>query len=240
MSETSALYADYDAWKGWGEPFRWNAEEGRYYAAELGRDPAGLDILEIGFGSGAFLGWARDKGARVMGAEITPASVAAAQTAQIPLVAPDFEAHGALAENSLDAVVAFDVFEHLDPATIPAKLAAIARALRPGGLLVLRYPNGQSPFGLDPLHADATHIVALSRAKIDQYAAGTGLRTIRYGATARVSSGSVARDAVRALRYILRGLHARFIRFVYATDVELAPVVTQVMVRQGEIEGNAR
>lgn len=231
MDDTGDLYADYGAWKGWGEPFRWNAEEGRYYAAELGRDPAGIDILEIGFGNGAFLGWARDKGARVRGAEVTPAALAAAQAAGIALVPPDFEASGALAAESLDAVVAFDVFEHLDPATIPAKLAAIARALRPGGLLVLRYPNGQSPFGLDPLHADATHVVALSRAKIEQYAAGTGLRTIRYGATARVRSGSIARDAVRMLRYALRGLHARMIRFIYATDVELAPVVTQVMVR---------
>lgn len=231
MSESTGLYADYDAWKGWANPFSWNAEEGRYFAAELGRDPTGLDVLEIGFGNGAFLGWARDRGARVRGSELTPAAVEAAQAAQIPLVAPDFEVTGELGEASLDAVVAFDVFEHLDPATLTPKLAAIARALRPGGVLVLRYPNGQSPFGLDPQHADATHVIALSRAKIEQYAAGTGLRTIRYGATARVASGSVPRDAVRMLRYALRGIHARLIRFIYATDVELAPVVTQVLTR---------
>jgi SAM-dependent methyltransferase len=230
MTDTTSLYTDYDAWKGWSEPFRWSPEEGRYFAAELGRDPKGLDILEMGFGNGAFLGWARDKGARVLGSELTPRAIEAARAAGIALVPSDFEVAGGLPP--LDAVVAFDVFEHLDPDSISAKLAAIAAALRPGGVLVMRYPNGQSPFGLDPQHADRTHLIALSRAKIEQYAAGTGLVTLRYGATARVSSGSIPRDLLRSVRYILRGLHARFIRFVYATDVELAPVVTQVMTRQ--------
>ncbi len=237
MTDTTALYADYHAWKGWGEPFKWTPEEGRYHAAELGVAPAGLDILEMGFGGGSFLGWARDSGARVSGSELTPASVAAAQAAGIALVPPDFEVAG-LMPDSLDAVVAFDVFEHLEPATIPAKLAAIARALRPGGRLVMRYPNGQSPFGLDPQHADATHLIPLSRAKMEQFASGTGLRTIRYGATARVSSGSVGRDAVRQLRYALRGLHGRMIRFIYASDVELAPVVTHVMARPVSATGD--
>jgi SAM-dependent methyltransferase len=229
---TAALYDDYFAWKGWQQPFAWMPEEGRYFAAELGISPAGLDILEIGFGSGSFLGWARDHGARVVGSELTAASIAAAEAAGVPLVPPDFERGESVAAESLDVIVAFDVFEHIRPEILPEKLGACARALRPGGRLVLRFPNGQSPFGLDPQNADATHVVALSRAKIEQYAAGTGLRTIRYGPTARVGSGSIARDLVRAVRYGLRAMLETVIRFTYATSAELAPVVTHVLVRE--------
>ncbi|MGQ0590670.1 MAG: methyltransferase domain-containing protein [Sphingosinicella sp.] len=228
----SELYRDYAQWKGWSDPFRWSAEEGRYYAAELGWDPAGLDILEIGFGNGGFLGWARDNGARVIGSELTPTAILAAEAIKLPLVPPNFEQVGGLEAESLDAVVAFDVFEHLEPSAIRSKLAAIARALRPGGRLVLRYPNGQSPLGLDPQHADATHMVALSRAKIEQYAAGTGLLTIRYGGAARVRSGRIIRDLVRLLRYGLRAVIEAVIRFSYGTAAELAPVVTHVLERE--------
>ncbi len=231
MTDTTALYENYHAWKGWNTPFAWTAEEGRYYGAELGLDPAGLDILELGFGAGGFLGWARDNGARVHGSELTATSTDAARAAGIPLVAPDFEIRDPLTPESFDAIVAFDVFEHLAPTTIPAKLAAIATALRPGGRLVLRYPNGQSPFGLDQQNGDATHLIALSRAKIEQFAAGTGLRSVRYGAVARVRSGSFARDAVRAVRYTLRRMIEAVLRFTYATDAEFAPVVTHVLER---------
>ena len=108
----------------------------------------------------------------------------------------------------------------------------IALALRPGGRLLLRYPNGQSPFGLDPQHADATHLTMLSAAKIEQYAAGTGLRTIRYGAAARVRSGKPIVDLARLVRYGLRAIIEALIRFTYATKVELAPVVTHVLARE--------
>ncbi|URW74448.1 class I SAM-dependent methyltransferase [Sphingomonas donggukensis] len=232
MTDTSALYDDYHAWKGWGTAFAWTAEEGRYYAAEFAVDPTGLEVLEIGFGAGEFLGWAKDQGARVSGIEITAASIAAAEKAGIPLLAADFEQHSALRAEFYDAVVAFDVFEHLPPAAIPAKIAAIARSLKPGGRLILRYPNGQSPFGLDPQNGDATHLIALSRAKIEQFASGTGLRTIRYGGVARVRSGNAARDAVRTARHIVRRMIEAVVRFAYGTSVELAPVAVHVLAKQ--------
>lgn len=235
MVETTALYKDYHAWKGWRDPFRWSPEEGLYYAAELGGSPVGLDIMEIGFGAGGFLGWARDNGARVSGSELTTSSVRAATEADIALHHPDFERYGGLPADSLDVVVAFDVFEHIDPSDIPAKLGAIAHALRPGGKLIMRYPNGQSPFGLIAQHGDATHIVALSRSKMEQYAAGSGLRTLRYGSAASVRTGGLTRELVRVLRNVLQRVHARIIHFAYATDVELAPVVTHVMVHSGVV-----
>ena len=234
MTDGNALYADYDAWKGWDRAFAFTPDEAAYFAAELGGAPAGLDLFEIGFGDGAFLGWAQAQGARVSGSELTPAAVAAAEAQNVPLIAPDFEAVGALAPHSLDWVVAFDVFEHLDGATIRAKLAAIDAALRPGGRLLLRFPNGQSPFGLGPQHGDATHVTPLSRAKIEQFAQGTSLKTLRYGGVARPRVGGLPTRLVRGLRYILRDLHKAWLNFLYATDIELEPVVVHVLVKPAE------
>lgn len=223
------LYASYDGWKGWKAPFACDGETAGYFAAEFTGVPfEGKRILEIGFGNGEFLAWARDKGADVSGCEVTPAAIAAAQAAGIPLISPDFEADPA-AYGPYDIIAAFDVFEHLDPPTIVAKLAAIGRMLTPTGILLLRYPNGQSPFGLASQHGDATHITALSRAKIEQYATGSGLVTVRYGGVARGTAPSAAKAVVRKVRYALRNLHRRLIHFIYATDIELEPVVTHVL-----------
>ncbi len=226
------LYAGYDAWKGWSDPFTYTPEEASYYAAETSGKPLhGTRVLEIGFGNGGFLAWARDQGAEIHGSEITPGAITAAKAAGIPLVPGDFEASGGLAAESFDLIVAFDVFEHLDPPTIIAKLHAITLSLKPGGWLVLRFPNGQSPFGLAPQNADATHVVALSQAKVEQYAMNTGLNTVRYAGAARSGSGSLARDVFRRVRWFLRDLHMAGIRYLYATDVELEPVVTLVLER---------
>ena len=53
-----------------------------------------------------------------------------------------------------DTVVAFDVFEHFALEEIEARLAALETMIRPGGHLLMRFPNGQSPFGLVLQHGD--------------------------------------------------------------------------------------
>lgn len=225
------LYAAYDGWKNWVTPFICSAELAAYYAAELrGRTMTGANVLEIGFGNGEFLAWAKAAGATVAGCEITPAAIAAAQAHGINLFPADFERDSTLWHGQFDVIAAFDVFEHLDPPTIIAKLRAIAAMLRPGGWLVLRFPNGQSPFGLGPQHGDATHVTALSRAKMEQYAAGTGLTTLHYGGVARPATGTIVRRLVRAIRYVLRDMHMALLNFVYATDIELEPVVTMIFI----------
>ena len=60
---------------------RYSIDERAFFAAELGGlglETRGLKLLEIGFGPGAFLGWARDSGAIVVGVDIQSELVAAA------------------------------------------------------------------------------------------------------------------------------------------------------------------
>jgi hypothetical protein len=226
----SSLYSAYAEWKGWDTPFVCPPDLAGYFAGELrGRRLRDASVLEIGFGNGEFLGYARDQGAVISGCEITPQSIEAAERAGIPLLPADFETIAEDYRAAYDLVAAFDVFEHLEPPVIIAKLAAISIMLKPGGWLILRFPNGQSPYGLVPQNGDATHIVALSKAKIDQYAHGTGLRTIAYSGVARTHGGGLAKKVVRAIRYAVRDVHKALIRFAYATDAELDPVVVHIL-----------
>lgn len=228
-----AIFSNYDSWKGWEANFSPSADEAAYYTLELrGIALRHCSVFEIGFGTGAFLGWAESQGAQIMGSEVTPALARAGEARGLKMIAADFEARAALAPESLDLVAAFDVFEHLTTDVIAAKLRAISDALKPGGHLILRYPNGQSPFGLASQHGDVTHINALSRAKIDQLAAGTSLETIRYGGTARPRARRLQTRLVRAARYAARDLHMRTLGFLYGSDVNLEPVVTQLLIKR--------
>lgn len=226
----ATLYESYTDWKGWGDYFACGALDRARFAIDFaGINLMGRNLLEIGFGPGALLAWAREQGARIAGSEFNAESLAAARNAGVPLVAPDFEHTGALEDESLDIVVAYDVFEHLDAPTLKAKLAAIEQALRPGGLLVLRYPNGQSPFGLPSQHGDVTHLQALSEMKITQLAAGTRLRTRSYRGAAFAAHPRLMHRLAVWLRNRLRRTMIRAIQFAIATDIPLDPVMVHVL-----------
>ena len=52
--------------------------------------------------------------------------------------------------------------------------------LKPGGLLMLRFPNGQSPFGRYLQHADHTHRSTLSLPIIEQLTVSGPLTIVRH------------------------------------------------------------
>lgn len=231
---SAMLYQTYTQWKGWSEHFACgNLDRARFAEDFVGIALENRDLLEIGFGPGAFLAWAREQGARVSGSEFNAESLAAARENGIPLVGTEFETSGELADGSLDLVVAYDVFEHLDAPTLKAKLAAIDRALKPGGLLVMRYPNGQSPFGLPSQHGDVTHLQALSEMKLNQLAEGTALRTQSYRGAAFAAHPRLSHRLVTWIRNRLRRAMIRAIQFAIATDIALEPVMVHVMRKDG-------
>lgn len=226
----SKLYESYSNWKGWSDHFTCGGlDRERFREDFAGIDLAGKALLEIGFGPGALLAWAREMGAVVTGSEINAESLAAASREGIPVVPPDFERTGALADGSFDIVVAYDVFEHLDAPTLKAKLVALDRALRPGGLLVLRYPNGQSPFGLPSQHGDVTHLQALSEMKVTQLADGTGLVTQSYRGAAFAAHPRLVHRVAVWFRNRLRRAIIRVIQFAIATDIPLEPVMVHIL-----------
>jgi SAM-dependent methyltransferase len=179
--------ADYLAWKGWdiarfGKP---NEAERTYFAQEIARIP-GLkagSALDIGFGLGAFLGFGREQGWRMIGTEAIPVLVEAAQAA-------GFEAHPAealatLPAASFDLVTLFDVLEHIDLEVLPGFLATIRSLLTADGVVLCRFPNGDSPFGRPFQNGDPTHRTVIGEARMNHIARLAGLQVVRFSGEAR-------------------------------------------------------
>jgi SAM-dependent methyltransferase len=96
-------------------------------------------LLDVGCAGGHFLAAARAAGWRAVGSDLSHAACVAARAGGGPAVQADAEAlpFGA---GTLDAVTLVNVLDHT---TRPcAVVREAARVLRPGGLLVVRVPNG--------------------------------------------------------------------------------------------------
>jgi hypothetical protein len=190
-------HARYSAWKGWEGTFSCDLKKARYFAAEFRGIPLrGQRVLEVGFGNGAFMAWARDAGADVHGIELNEAMRVAAR--QHGFVVHDRSFAELVAQGwRCDLVVAFDVIEHWDSAELVENFGLVRELLHDGGLFLARCPNGHSPFGRVYQHGDLTHKSTLSAYKLEYLAGVSGLDVVRIANPCRVSSRP---GILRALR----------------------------------------
>lgn len=171
--------SDYLHWKSWDAAAfgHCTAAQQRYFSWHLQRC-GGTGVrraLEIGFGNGAFLAFARSRGIEVHGVDIEPELCARARALGV-VAATRLETLPAPgAGGRYELIVAFDVFEHLPPDDLAPLLAQLRQRLADGGALLCRVPNGDSPFGRKHQHGDATHRATYGLDKLVQVAAGAGL-----------------------------------------------------------------
>jgi 2-polyprenyl-3-methyl-5-hydroxy-6-metoxy-1,4-benzoquinol methylase len=185
-ADSANLYGGYAQWKQWDGDFSASDRDARYFTAEFADiELAARRVLEIGFGNGSFLAWAKAQGALVVGTEIDEGMLARAREKGF-VAWPSVLAELAASGQRFDVVVAFDVFEHWDKETLIANLKCIAALLDTGGLVLARFPNGHSPFGRVHQHGDITHQTALSKSSIEQLAGITGFTVVRVSNAASV------------------------------------------------------
>ena len=224
------FYKDYEIWKEWDKPFEYSQDEAEYFSGETRElNLKDAEILEIGFGSGNFLAWARDQGARLAGTETNKSMVEAIASFDVEIIPAAIETVSEQHINRFDAIVAFDVFEHLTLDEIFRHCQACVSMLKPGGHLILRFPNGQSPFGLPPQHGDPTHITALSRSIVESLTQGMGLDVIRYAPSFRARGQSLSKRIVRIFRHAFRDLIAISLNAIFAINIPWDPVVVLVL-----------
>jgi SAM-dependent methyltransferase len=201
--------ADYIQWKRWSAEAGFGAlqqEERRYFGKEVSaaRGESILHVMEVGFGSGAFLAFCREQGWSVTGIEQNRLLVEAARGAGFQAFENDLVPRGV---DGFDLIAAFDVLEH-----IPAELAErwigdLHDRLAPGGTLLLRFPNGDSPFGMTYQNGDPTHVSVVGSLKARYYAEKAGFSDVVTRSQRRlILSRSPARLIQRLAAALLSGI----------------------------------
>ena len=226
---TTGDYAGYTDWKSWDAAafMAPAADECAYYAAELrGHAIAGKPVLELGFGNGGFLAWAKDQGAVLHGTELQAELAARGAAAGIIVEPEDIATLLPDASKKFALVAAFDVFEHIEIAALPALLVAIAGLLEDGGLLIARYPNGQSPFGRVHQHGDMTHRATLSAGIMRQLAGGLPFDEVHLGNQAH------GPGLVEKLRALAQRAHEIALQRLYGHDTPLGPNSVAILRRR--------
>lgn len=133
-----------------------------YQRIVLPQLPANLEssMVELACGHGSFLYWLKHMGyRRITGIDSSLEQVTAARLVGCPVQQTDVLAWLAgQPQNSVDVLLGIDLAEHLSKDYFMELLKESSRVLAPGGTLVLRYPNGDSPLvGLN-LFNDITHV----------------------------------------------------------------------------------
>lgn len=182
--------AHYIHWKNWdpNDFGTFTRADGVQFAAELRRAGVNLTarmrILEIGFGNGAFAGWARQFTKGYVGVEVNNELVNRAVKDGVEAYSTINDAVSTAAGRGYDLIVAFDVFEHLDVNQVIATLKQCRSSLTRDGAIVIRVPSGDSPFAARLINGDITHKTLLGSKAIGQIALLTGLELVSTHDTA--------------------------------------------------------
>jgi 2-polyprenyl-3-methyl-5-hydroxy-6-metoxy-1,4-benzoquinol methylase len=172
MSEAPRLYDDYIAFKGWEDDRLSTDSKDIAALLALARKPQPYRLLDVGFGRGELLDWAKSQGIETHGSEIIPELVERARSRGHGVVQGDLKQ---LEAGGFDVITAIDVLEHLTVEQLSALLADVRRLLMPDGVFIARFPNGQSPFSGPYQNGDLTHVRSLTPGAIRQVAGSAGL-----------------------------------------------------------------
>lgn len=178
MSSSHEQYIKYKNWDG-GKFLKYTKVENAYFQKALsisGIKPKSLsDILEIGFGNGNFLGFASQHYNNVVGIEANPLLVEKATKNKISA----FQSFNELNKQRFDLIVAFDVVEHLTLDELSNFFSEMAAHLADNGAIILRFPNGDSPFGRINQHGDITHKATIGRGKLKMLCEMSDLKLLK-------------------------------------------------------------
>ncbi len=150
--------------------------------AESLRPLDGRRVLDLGCGKGRFARALVDRGARVVGLDVSEAMLAGADRAGLDRVRASAR-RLPFRPSSFDAAIAVEVFEHLAPQAVDDVCAEVQRVLRPGGTFVVVDKN------LYSLNAQRPWLPSVTVKWIDERRGPLDVPTPRTGPGAMVPAG---------------------------------------------------
>lgn len=156
----AGLYLDLeDAFRGSPDEITGRLAEYLPVLKQAGVQPASDIVVDIGCGRGEWLQLLSQNGYSNKGCDLNHSMVTVCQEFSLDVVRQDgLQFLRALPENSVGAVTAFHVIEHLPLDSMLALIDGCLRALRPGGIMILETPNPQNVLvGCHNFHIDPTH-----------------------------------------------------------------------------------
>ena len=186
-----------------------------HFASWLAGAPRDAAVLELGAGDGSMLDWLRSAGFQdVRGVDISEEQAQLARGRGNDVAVQDaFEALD-VASGSLGGIVALDFLEHFTKPEVGELLARAAAALRPGGFLLLRTPNGEGLFAGHVVYGDLTHATIFTPGSLHQALDLAGFADVSFREATFVRDGlrgrlrGIAWDVIRAGASAVRRVQA--------------------------------
>ena len=181
--------SEYATWKSWekesfGKP---TLDEVARYKIELKKSGFIINneasVLEIGFGNGGFLAYARKSSKNIIGVELNDQLIELANEAGFHAI--HYSNFSKLKKCNYDLIVAFDVLEHVDKLDVIQFISSVKGLLKPGGTFIARVPNGDSPFSMVNQNGDLTHKISIGSELIKYFASYVGFNIVYIGKSAQ-------------------------------------------------------
>tara|TARA_B100000989_G_scaffold298918_1_gene291055 strand:+ start:31548 stop:32249 length:702 start_codon:yes stop_codon:yes gene_type:complete len=168
-------------------------------------------IIEIGYGKGFFLDWAKNKKLDIIGYEINKDFHKKAEQNHRVILGNGSNISKEVSDK-FDLIILFDVIEHISKEDLLNFFQNLSELLNKDGEILLRFPNGSSAAGLEYFNSDLTHFSFLNRRSLKMIAELNKLELIYYANMKRVNKFKSLRGKLFGrIVYFFRD----FIEFVY-------------------------
>lgn len=164
-------YDDYADWKGWlteKKFFTVSSDEIKHFNGQFKRiniDVKGKKILDFGYGPGNLLKYFSLNHADISGVEIQESLIDSGKKEGLNVYSSIDEIDS---NQKFDIITAIDVLEHMSNVQIQDFVLKAGKFLTDDGVMIFRYPNGDSPASLPAQNGDYTHINAIGMTKLNQ------------------------------------------------------------------------
>jgi SAM-dependent methyltransferase len=159
-------------------PFVWWDHKYLPLLAGVARD---APILEIGCGSGGLLAYLERRGfSNASGIDISAEQVELARRRGVRVEQADALAYLRDHLSEFDVILAVDVLEHFCRGELVELGPGLARALRPGGRLVVQTANAAGLFPRQVIYGDLTHLTIFTPESLGQLLRGAGFDHLTF------------------------------------------------------------